>query len=499
MEKNELLRLTNVSKAFSGNLVLKNIDFSIRKGEVRALVGENGAGKSTMIKIIAGAIQSDGGTISLDGEQVMFASPKESLMAGISVMYQELDLLPELTIAENIFLGIERKKRWGTLDWEEMNKTVDQYLQEMNITVSRSEKVKNLPIVIQQMAAAVKAMVHKAKIIIMDEPSSSLSKKELDILYELIRKLKKQDIAVIYVSHHLEEIFEICDSVTVLFNGQMVFTDDVSKVTKEMIVEKMVGKKVSENRLNDRRSYDAPYIFEAENISSGNDFNNITFRVKQGEIYGILGLMGSGVIELGKAVYGIRKISNGQIKIKGSIVDIKSPGDALRSSISYVSDERRAYGIYKDMDVETNGMITALNEFVSFKPLKLLNKKKMGKVFMDYVKQMEVKIAAPSQHIRYLSGGNQQKIMIIRTLASDTEIIILSCPTKGIDVGAKFEIYQMLLECVQKGKTVIVISQEITELVQICDRILMLKQGSVFREYSEENVSEPLIYNELLS
>lgn len=499
MEKEEILRLHDISKAFSGNFVLKNIDFSIKKGEVRALVGENGAGKSTMIKIIAGAIQSDGGTMFLEKNKVAFASPKESLAAGISVMYQELDLLPELTITENIFLGIERKNRWRALDCDTMNGIVDGYLKEMNINVSHSEKVKNLPIVIQQMAAAIKAMVHEAKIVIMDEPSSSLSKKELDVLYDLIRKLKKQDIAVIYVSHHLEEIFEICDSVTVLFNGEMVFTDSVEKVDKEAVIEKMVGKKVTENRLNERTAYENSYIFEAEHISCGKAFEDVSFQVKMGEIYGILGLMGSGAIELGKAIYGIRSLQNGQIKIKNEPVHIRSPKDALKSSISYVSDERRAYGIYKDMDVEANGMMTALKKFVAFRPLGLLDKKKMRDAFMGYVKQMEVKIAGPRQHIRYLSGGNQQKIMIIRTLASDADIIVLSCPTKGIDVGAKFEIYQMLLECVQKGKTVIVISQEITELVQICDRILMLKQGKVFREYSGENVSEPLIYNELLS
>lgn len=499
MENDEILKLDNISKAFSGNFVLKNIDFSIRKGEVRALVGENGAGKSTMIKIIAGAIRSDGGMVYLEGEPVAFASPKESLMAGISVMYQELDLLPELTIAENIFLGIERKNRWGMLDWGEMNEVVDGYLREMNISAARGVKVKNLPIVIQQMVAAVKAMVHKAKIVIMDEPSSSLSKKELDLLYELIRKLKKQNIAVIYVSHHLEEIFEICDSVTVLFNGKMVFTDSVGSVTKEMVVEKMVGKKVSENRLNDRKIYDAPYIFEAEHISSGKEVKDVSFRVKRGEIYGILGLMGSGAIELGKAIYGIRSISGGMIRINDRIADIKSPEDALEASVSYVSDERRAYGIYKEMNVEENGMITALKKFESFRPLRILNRKKMREAFLRYADKMEVKIAGPDQHIRYLSGGNQQKIMIIRTIASDADIIILSCPTKGIDVGAKFEIYQMLLECAREGKTVIMISQEITELVQTCNRILMMKQGSVFREYEGENVSEPLIYKELLS
>lgn len=498
MEGKEILRLQNVTKSFSGNHVLKDINFSLQKGEVRALVGENGAGKSTMIKVIAGAVSLGGGEIFLEGKPVHFRSPKESLAAGISVMYQELDLLPELTIAENIYLGIEKKKKWRTLDRASMNRVIDDYLKEMDLCLSRETKVKALPIVMQQMVAAIKAMVHDARIIIMDEPSSSLSNRELNVLFALVRKLKRQGIAVIYVSHHLEEIFEICDSVSVLLNGQMVSTNLIGDVTKEQVIEKMVGKSVSEDRLNPRNGYEAPTVLEADNITCGTVVKSVSFQVKKGEIYGILGLLGSGAIEVGKILYGMRKLDGGEIRIHGRKAVLHTPSDALRHSIAYVSDERRAYGIFREMDVEKNGMMTSLDQYLSFRPLSVLNRKQIRKVFMEQVQKMEIKITGPEQQIQYLSGGNQQKVLIARTLISDKEIIVLSSPTKGIDVGAKFEIYQILLDCIEHGKTVIVISQEITELVQICDRILMMKQGEVYREYAGESISEGRIYHELL-
>lgn len=499
MNEKEILRLENISKCFSSNYVLQEVNFSLCQGEVRALVGENGAGKSTMIKIVSGAIQANGGQIYLEGKQISFGSPKESLAAGISVMYQELDLVSNLTIAENIFLGIEERDKWKMLDQKKMKQDVQKHLEDMGLQVDPESKVGELPIVMQQMVAAIKAMVHRAKVLIMDEPSSSLTNKELTVLFDLIRKLKKQGIAVIYVSHRLEEIFEICDSVSVLLNGKMVATSKINDITKDQVIEKMIGKKVVESRLNTRTSCEGEYIFEAEHLNSKEVLKDISFKVKQGEIYGILGLVGSGAVELGKALYGVQKITGGKIKIHGKDVNLRGPSDAIKNSISYVSDERRAYGIFKDMDVEKNTVISSLSQFLSFRLLRLLDRKKIREKFQQYTEEFHTKISGPDQKIRYLSGGNQQKILIARALVNNTDIIILSSPTKGIDVGAKYEIYQILLDCASAGKTVIVISQEITELVQICDRVLMLKQGKVFKEYSGESVRESLIYNELLS
>lgn len=495
----EVLRLENVAKAFSGNYVLRNINFSVEEGEVRALVGENGAGKSTMIKIISGVLRANAGNVYLMGERSSFSSPKESLAAGISVMYQELDLLPALSVMENVFLGIEERTRCRTLDRKAMNGIVDRHLREMNLDIDRNARVGGLPIVMQQMVAAIKAMVREAKVVIMDEPSSSLTNKESHILFGLIRRLKRRGIAVIYVSHRLEEIFEICDSVTVLLNGEMVSTTPVAETTRDKVVREMIGKAVVETRLNHRDGYDAPVILEVEGISLGNVLRDVSFAVKRGEIYGILGLMGSGAVSLGKLMCGILHPTAGTMRIDGREVRFRTPASALRNSVAYVSDDRRAYGTFREMDVEKNSMISSFGKYLAFKPLLIVDGRRIRETFLAYVRRLGIRIGGCGQKIRFLSGGNQQKVLIARALICDTDIVVLSSPTKGIDVGAKFEIYQILLECARQGKTVIVVSQEITELVQICDRVLMLKQGRVLREYKEDTLSESLIYNELLS
>ncbi len=495
----EVLQLTNIAKAFSGNYVLRDINFSIEEGEIRALVGENGAGKSTMIKIISGVLEANAGEVRLMGEKVAFASPKESLAAGISVMYQELDLLPVLSVVENVFLGIEKKTSRRTLDRKAMRKVVDTYIADMQLDIDPNARVGSLPIVMQQMVAAIKAMVHEAKVVIMDEPSSSLTSKELHILFGLIRRLKRHGIAVIYVSHRIDENIAIYYSDTVQQNRKIVSTTPIRETTRDKVVTEMIGKAVVETRLNHRDRHEAPAILEADRLCYRNILSDVSFSVKKGEIYGILGLMGSGAVSLGKLVYGILHPTSGTMRVNGREVRFRAPADALANSIAYVSDDRRAYGILREMGVEKNSMISSYGKFLSFRPLRLMDKPKIREVFARYVGKLGIKVSGPEQKIRFLSGGNQQKVLIARALIGDTDIIVLSSPTKGIDVGAKFEIYQILLDCAKQGKTVIVVSQEITELVQICDRILMLKQGRVFKEYMEDTLSESLIYNELLS
>lgn len=480
----EVLRLENIAKSFSDNYVLRDIDFSLAEGEVRALVGENGAGKSTMIKIISGALEASGGSIYLGGNQVRFSSPKESLLSGISVMYQELDLLPELTVVENVYLGIEEKNRFGMLDRRPMNETVDDYLREMNLTIDKNAKVKTLPIVLQQMVAAIKAMVHQAKIVIMDEPSSSLTSRELQILFDLIRRLRRQNIAVLYVSHRLEEIFEICDSVTVLLNGKIVSTTAISQTTRQKVIEEMVGREVVETRLNPRDRYDAPALLEAKELSSGDLLQSVSFEVKQGEIFGILGLVGSGAVELGKLLYGIKRPTGGGLKIRGKPVALRTPSDALRHSISYVSDDRRAFGILREMDVEKNGMISSLERYLTFRPLRLMDKQKISKVFAEYVQRLEVKITGADQKIRLLSGGNQQKVLIARWLLLSPEILFLDEPTRGIDVHSKSEIYRVMNELAKQGTAIVMISSEMPELLGMSDNILVMCEGRITGQLS---------------
>ncbi|WP_066685957.1 sugar ABC transporter ATP-binding protein [Christensenella intestinihominis] len=500
MENNPdtVLELKNISKSFAANHVLKDVNFSVSAGEVRALVGENGAGKSTMIKIIAGASKPNGGTIYISGEPVHIESPRDGFHKGIAVIYQELDLLPELTVVENIFLGIEIKTKYGLLDKKQMQRQAQEYFQSMKLEIDVNARIDALPIASQQMVAISKAMMHDAKILIMDEPSSSLTNHELDVLLDHIRELKAKGITVIYISHRLEEIFGVCDSVTILRDGMMIATKKVTETSQQEIIELMTGKKVSGSRLNMRESYDAPAIMEVKGLSLPGYLENVSFTVKKGEIYGVLGLVGSGTVELGKTLYGTRENYTGDIIVNGKSQKFRSPGDALKNSISYVTDERRAQGLFMELGVEQNSIITAVKKFQKG-TLNLLDGKAADTAFMEYVTRFGIKIVNREQKVQFLSGGNQQKILLTRSLLADTDIIILSSPTKGIDVGAKYEIYQILLDCARQGKTVIAISQEIPELVQICDRILMLKRGKRFKEYSGTELSEELIYNELLA
>lgn len=497
MSGKSFLRLEKIAKSFAHNLVLKDVHFSIEPGEVRALLGENGAGKSTMIKIIAGVYKPDSGSIYIDEKEVTISNPKEGLDKGISVIYQELDLLPALSVVQNIFLGIERKNNLGMLDKVAMERMVQEYFDSMQIDIDIHAKVGELPIASQQMVAIAKAVEHEARLLIMDEPSSSLTNKELEVLYRQIRQLKERNVAVIYISHRLEEVYEICDTVTILRDGVMIDTRNVSEIERHEMVTLMIGRKINEDRLNTRKTYDGPVILSARNICLDRHLHQVSFDVKKGEIFGILGLVGSGAIELGKVLYGVIPMDAGELSVAGKKRQIKMPSDALHHSVSYVPDERRAHGIFPLLSVEQNSVITSIYQYTS--RFGFLNHKKVNAAFVEYVERFGIKIASPNQPIQYLSGGNQQKALIARTLLSNTEIIILSCPTKGIDVGSKFDIYSILLDCAKEGKTIIAVSQEITELVRICDRILMLKDGEVYHEYTGDEISESLIYHDLLA
>ncbi len=497
MSGKNFLRLEKIAKSFAHNLVLKDVHFSIEPGEVRALLGENGAGKSTMIKIIAGVYKPDSGNIYIDEKEVTISNPKEGLDKGISVIYQELDLLPALSVVQNIFLGIERKNNLGMLDKVAMERMVQEYFDSMQIDIDIHAKVGELPIASQQMVAIAKAVEHEARLLIMDEPSSSLTNKELEVLYRQIRQLKERNVAVIYISHRLEEVYEICDTVTILRDGVMIDTRNVSEIERHEMVTLMIGREINEDRLNTRKTYDGPVILSARNICLDRHLHQVSFDVKKGEIFGILGLVGSGAIELGKVLYGVIPMDAGELSVAGKKRQIKMPSDALHHSVSYVPDERRAHGIFPLLSVEQNSVITSIYQYTS--RFGFLNHKKVNAAFVEYVERFGIKIASPNQPIQYLSGGNQQKALIARTLLSNTEIIILSCPTKGIDVGSKFDIYSILLDCAKEGKTIIAVSQEITELVRICDRILMLKDGEVYHEYTGDEISESLIYHDLLA
>ncbi|MCL4377322.1 MAG: sugar ABC transporter ATP-binding protein [Actinobacteria bacterium] len=498
MNSNVILEVKGISKKFQATQALNDINFAISKCEVRALVGENGAGKSTFIKIIAGAHKPDSGQVLLDSKEVFFNNPKSAIDNGIAVIYQELDLVPQLGSLANIFLGFELKTKISkVLDKKRMRLIAEENLKKMGSVIDLSIPVKNLPIADQQVIAICKALVHEARIILMDEPSASLSSKELKNLFDLIRNLKMHDIAIIYVSHRLEEIFEIADSVSVLRDGRLISTDPISKVTKEIIIERMIGRKLKEDRINIRESNkNKEIILKIENLSYKNVLKNINFKVPKGEIFGILGLVGSGRLELAKILAGIYKSTSGDIFLNNKPVHLKSPFDAINKSISYVTDERKTQGLFFNLNVLLNSLMMSINKLMS--KAGLINEKKLVEIFKKYQSRLNIKCSSYNQLVSGLSGGNQQKVLFAKCLSRNTDIIILNEPTKGIDVGSKFEIHQILVEYSQQGKTIVVFSPEIPELCNICDKILILKKGNVSKIFESQEINQRNILKELL-
>ncbi|MCL4416553.1 MAG: sugar ABC transporter ATP-binding protein, partial [Actinobacteria bacterium] len=466
--------------------------------ETRALVGENGAGKSTFVKILSGVYQPDEGQIFLNDQQVNFFNPKAAIQAGISVIYQELDLIPMLNCVQNIFLGFEiRNNFFKTVNYKKMKETTLSYLEKMQASIDIDKPVCYLPIAHQQIVAICKALVHNSKVLFMDEPSASLSRNELENLFKLIRNLKEQNITIIYISHRLEEIFEIADSVTVLRDGELISTDQIKNISKSEIIEKMIGKKITEERINNLEIKDSRIILEVKNLNYKTILKDINFSVKKGEIFGVLGLVGSGRLELARVLSGVYKFNSGEILIKGKHVHLNSPNSAIRNSISYVPDERRAQGLFFNLNLLMNSTMMVIPDVTS--KLDIVNKLTMKSTFEKFKKILNIKCRDEKQLVSELSGGNQQKIVFSKCLAKDTDIIILNEPTKGIDVGSKYEIYNFLIDLIKHGKTIIIFSPEIPELCNICNRLMILKRGQVSGIITDSEINQQNVFKALLS
>lgn len=501
MEKEIILNIVNINKSFPGVKALNSVNISINKGEVRAIVGENGAGKSTLIKIVAGVLEKDSGQIIIEGKEVNYSNPKEALMAGISVIYQELDLIPDLDGLTNIFLGFEKLRSFNGinafLDRKKMEEIAKDTFNKLQIKIDLHVPIKTLPIAEQQIIAICKAVIHNARILIMDEPSASLSGEELEHLYKLIKNLKEQGVTIIYISHRLEEIFKIADNVTVLRDGNVIGTKPVKELNKEILVQMMVGKDIVEKRINNRDSSEfKETILEVKNLNCQNRITDLSFEVKKGEIFGILGLVGSGRNELAKILYGMLSKDSGEIFVNHKLTDLSNPLKAINNSISYVPDDRQRHGMFLQLNVMLNVIISVLYKFIN--KLGILKFKTVENLFEFYRQKINIKVSSRIQLAKELSGGNQQKLILSRCLARGNEIILLNEPTRGIDVGAKFEIYQILWKIALEGKTIIIFSSEIPELANLCDRIAVLKRGFLQRIFESKEMNQERILAELL-
>jgi ribose transport system ATP-binding protein len=466
-----VLEMKNISKEFPGVKALSNVSFKVKSGEIHALVGENGAGKSTLMKVLDGVYKADQGEILIDGKKVEINNPNDAKGNGISLIFQEFNLISTLSVSENIFLGHLGKGNW--LDWKKIHSKTQELLDRLGFPMKPDTLIDELSVAEKQMTEITKALAIDAKIIVMDEPSATLTEKEIEMMFKIIRDLKAQGITIIYISHRMEEIFEICDTITVLRDGQIIDTVKTIDTTSNSIIEKMVGRPL-DMEFPRKNCQSGDVVLEAKDIFTKNILNNISFDLRKGEILGIAGLVGAGRTELVRAIYGADKRDSGDIFIKGKKVKILSVKDSIKNSMGLVPEDRKEQGLALDFSVMHNITISDLNKICTSG---LINTRKEKKAAVEFVKKLGIKTPTIHQKLIYLSGGNQQKVVFAKWHYYDADILILDEPTRGIDVGAKYEIYLLMNQMAEAGKSIIMISSELSEVIGMSDRILVMHDG----------------------
>ncbi|SDF93015.1 monosaccharide ABC transporter ATP-binding protein, CUT2 family (TC 3.A.1.2.-) [Thermoanaerobacter thermohydrosulfuricus] len=496
MTNNEfILEMNNISKEFPGVKALDNVTLKVRAGTVHAIMGENGAGKSTLMKCLFGIYEPDSGEIILNGKKISIKNSKEALDYGISMIHQELHPVRYRNVMENIWLGRFPMKKYSLfklVDEKKMYQDTEELLAGLKIDIKPTELVKNLSASKIQYIEIAKAISYNAKIIIMDEPTSSLTENEVTHLFDLIRTLKKEGVSIIYISHKIDEIFEIADEVTIMRDGKVVGTWDTKELTEDKIISKMVGREMT-NRFPIRNSKPGEVILKVENLTSPlpKSFKNVSFELRKGEILGIGGLVGSQRTELVEALFGLRSIASGRIFIKGKEVIIRSPIDAKKHGMALLTEERRSTGIFPDLNILENTTIANIKKYVNH--FLLLNDRERKDDTKQMVNALKVKTPSLKTLIKDLSGGNQQKVLLARWLLTSPEILILDEPTRGIDVGAKYEIYTIMNELTMQGKSIIMISSEMPELLGMADRIMVMCEGYLSGILDKEEATEEKI------
>lgn len=485
-----LLEVRALKKSFNGIEVLHSVDFEAQAGKVTALVGENGAGKSTLMKILMGEYTSDSGEIRLEGKQVQFTSPHQALTSGISMIFQEMSPFPELTVAENIYMGRE-PCRFGFLKKKEQRRMAEQKLKELGVNLDADRKVKTLTVSELQLLEITKAVSYDSKVVIMDEPTSSLTDSEVSLLFQMIETLKKKQVAVIYISHKLDELFRIADQICVLRDGKMISSRPVSEVNREVMISEMVGRTMDQIYPTVEKTI-GETIFRVENLTRRGVFEDISFEIKKGEILGIAGMVGSGRTEVAEALFGVEKYQSGRIYLKGKEIKIGNTRDAIHCGMALIPEDRARCGLNLRGTIKANMCTTILDQIGKGKGL-IANKRAEKQKTEEMSQKMRIKMNSIEQLAMYLSGGNQQKIVVGKWLLTEPEIVMMDEPTRGIDVGAKYEIYQLIKQLAKEGKAVLIISSEMTELLGICDRILILREGRLVGEMDAKEATQEKI------
>ena len=485
-----ILQITHLSKSFGGIKALDDVQLTLHRGEVLALMGENGAGKSTLMKILMGLESADSGEIIFEGEPHKSRDVKEALKKGISMIHQELLVVPELTVAENIFLGRETTRRFlGWVDDYSLYQKTEVLLAELGVPLDARARMKYLSVAEMQMVEIAKAISNEARVIIMDEPTSALSDQEVATLFRIIKDLKAKGVAIVYISHKMEEIAQIADTITVLRDGRYIATRPAAELNRNALITLMVGREI-DSLFPPATAQRGEVILSVRNLSSPGRFHDISFDIRAGEVLGLAGLMGAGRTEIARAIFGLDPFSAGEVLVKGEGATIRSPEDAIRYGIGYVSEDRKGWGCVPGMSVQHTMTLSSLADHVRGG---FIDTKSEQNAAHRMVSDLHIKTAGLGQDVMLLSGGNQQKVVIGKVLLAEPEIIMLDEPTRGIDIGAKHEIYKLIRQLTERGIAVLLISSELPEIMGLCDRVVVLSQGTQAAVLSQEEISQETI------
>lgn len=489
MGENIKLRVSQIEKSFPGVKALDKIDFSVRKGTVHALCGENGAGKSTLMKIINGIYKPDAGQIFIDEKPVQVKDPIQAQSLGIAMIAQELNYVPEMSVEENLFLGRLPVNKFGKVQWKEVRQRTLKFLHDEGLNYKPDQKLKTLTVSDIQMLEIIKAISNDAQVIVMDEPTSAITQKEVELLFKKIEILKEKGVSIIYISHKLDEVFQIADDITVFRDGTVVKSMSAGETDINEVIALMVGRKMDNVYPKEQLSI-GETLLQVKDLCSNNLYENVSFHLDRGEIIGFAGLVGAGRTEVMRSLFGLDSITSGEICISGKKVSIKNVSNSIKHGMIMLSEDRRRYGIVPVRSVMENASLSSLEQFVYGG---YTHRKKEKKTVGDYFHKMNVKTPTLDTTIQSLSGGNQQKVLLAKWMLRNPDILILDEPTRGIDVGAKFEIYKLMTEMAKTGKGVIMVSSELPELIGMCDRIYVMCQGRVEGELKKEQFSQEAI------
>ncbi|MDU0155142.1 ribose ABC transporter ATP-binding protein RbsA [Bacillus cabrialesii] len=483
------IEMKDIHKAFGKNQVLSGVSFQLVPGEVHALMGENGAGKSTLMNILTGLHKSDKGQIIINRNETYFSNPKEAEQHGIAFIHQELNIWPEMTVLENLFIGKEISSKLGVLQTRKMKALAKEQLDKLSVSLSLDQEAGECSVGQQQMIEIAKALMTNAEVIIMDEPTAALTEREISKLFEVITALKKNGVSIVYISHRMEEIFAICDRITIMRDGKTVDTTNIPDTDFDEVVKKMVGRELTE-RYPKRTPSLGEKMFEVKNASVNGRFEDVSFYVRSGEIVGVSGLMGAGRTEIMRALFGVDRLDSGEIWIAGKKTVIKNPQDAVKKGLGFITENRKDEGLLLDTSIREN---IALPNLSSFSPKGLIDHKREAEFVDLLIKRLTIKTASSETHARHLSGGNQQKVVIAKWIGIGPKVLILDEPTRGVDVGAKREIYSLMNELTERGVAIIMVSSELPEILGMSDRVIVVHEGRISGEIQAQEATQERI------